>query len=321
MKLSVVLFQFGSPLTVDEIRPFLYDMFVDPAIVSAPAWFRKPLASWLAGRRFRKTKAIFERMGGPSPLLEVTKEQARLVETELSDLGDVRCFIAMRYGERGIAQALEQSRLFRPDITVFLPLYPQYSRVTTGSSFSEADRHITRQDKVVRIEAYPDDQGFVQAMGMRLMEVYPFARACGPPRVLFSAHGIPLRLVRQGDPYPAHCQRTVDAIKAFVGRDDMDSVLCYQSRMGPLRWTGPSTADEIRKAAQRKAPVIIVPISFVSENTETLVELAQDGQALAVANGAPFFACLPTVGTSEPFIQGLAAQVRKKVQEAASVYG
>jgi ferrochelatase len=163
--------------------------------------------------------------------------------------------------------------------------------------------------------SYPDEPGFIAALARLTKVAYEEAERFGKPRVLFSAHGLPERIVRRGDPYPDHCARTVEALRAALAIPDLDGVLCFQSRAGPLRWTGPSTEDEMKKAARAKRPVLVVPLSFVAENLETTVELDQECRKRAMDFGAPFFARVPVVGTAPEFIDGLARLVQGALRQ------
>jgi protoporphyrin/coproporphyrin ferrochelatase len=216
----------------------------------------------------------------------------------------------MRYWHPLVEAAAAAVKAWAPARIVLLPLYPQFSTTTTESSFAAWNRAaaaIGLDAPSARICCYPDDRGFVAASARLLARTLDVAG--GPVRILFSAHGLPKRIVERGDPYPWQVERTAHAIMEALGRE-IDHVVCYQSRVGPLEWIGPSTEAEIRRAAGDRRVPMIVPLSFVSEHSETLIELDQEYRELAEEAGAPGFLRVPTVATDPLFIDGLAALVR-----------
>jgi len=202
---------------------------------------------------------------------------------------------------------------FAPDRIVLLPLYPQFSTTTTGSfetAWRRAAAAALPTRPAVSVCCYPDDTGFVAALTELTRRGWDEASAAGRPRILFSAHGLPKKFVAAGDPYQHHVERTVAAVVARLGIAELDHVVCYQSRVGPLEWLGPYTDAEIRRAGADRRPLVVVPVAFVSEHSETLVELDIEYRSLAIESGAPAYVRVPTVGTHPAFIGGLAAIVR-----------
>jgi len=310
MKVAVILLNFGGAENPGEAFPYLYRLFNDPTIMPLPAPFRQVLAFFFAALRTGKTKRLYARMGCSSPLRRQTEAQARALEESLDTARDeYRCFVAMRYGAPSLPSVADAVKKWRADDIVFLPLYPQYSTVSTGSGWRELTKALGKE-AAKPVFSYPDEPGFIGALAGLTKRAYETADKHGKPRVLFSAHGLPERIVRRGDPYPEHCARTMRALVDALAVPGLDGTLCFQSRVGPLRWTGPSTEDEIEKAARANRPVLVVPISFVAESSETTVELDRDGEALAMRLGAPCFVRVPTVGTTLAFIEGLARTVR-----------
>lgn len=308
MKTAVVLFNLGGPDSLDAVQPFLKNLFSDPAIIGAPAPVRWLLARLISRRRAPVAKKIYAEIGGRSPLLPNTEAQAEALQDALG--GDTKVFIAMRYWHPLVEETAREVQAWRPDRITLLPLYPQFSTTTTDSSLNAWDRAAVRIGLAVptaRLCCYPDDPGFVAASARLLGKTLDLAG--GPARVLFSAHGLPKRVVARGDPYPWQVERSAKAIVDALGRP-LDWVVCYQSRVGPLEWIGPSTEAEIRRAAADKIMPVIVPLSFVSEHSETLVELDRDYRDLAETAGAPGFLRAPTVMTDPLFIGGLARLVR-----------
>ncbi len=313
MKVAVVLFNLGGPSGPDAVRPFLFNLFSDPAIIGLPAILRVPLAHLVSRRRARVAAAIYARLGGGSPLLENTAMQARALEVALGDLGDVRAFPAMRYWHPFADAVAREVGAFRPDRTVLLPLYPQFSTTTTGSSLAAwraAARANGLADDGRAVCCWPANAGLVEALADLTRRGYDTAAAHGRPRVLFSAHGLPERIVKAGDPYAWQIERTAAAVVARLAIPDLDHVVCYQSRVGPLRWIGPATEAEIERAGRLRKPVVVVPIAFVSEHSETLVELDIEYRERAEAAGVPHYERAPTVSTHPVFVAGLASIVR-----------
>jgi ferrochelatase len=200
---------------------------------------------------------------------------------------------------------------FAPDRIVLLPLYPQFSTTTTGSSFRAWQALASFKTPTAEVRSYPTNPGFIAASVELVREA--LAQAGGRSRrVLFSAHGLPERVIRAGDPYQAEVEATAAAIAAGIGglEKGTDWTVCYQSRVGPLKWIGPSTEAEIRRAGADKVNVVVYPLSFVSEHSETLFELDIAYRRLAADAGVATYIRVPTVGTHPKFIRGLADLVR-----------
>ena len=307
MRRAIVLMNLGGPDSPEAIRPFLFNLFSDPAIITLPTALRLPLAWLIARRRAPVAHAIYAHLGGASPLLENTLAQASALKTVLGE--DDRCFVAMRYWHPFAAETVRAVMDWEPDGIVLLPLYPQYSTTTTASSLAEWQRAITAEGFLLPtriVRSYPDTPGFIA--GLR-DAIVPYLDRDPMPRLLFSAHGLPLRIVDKGDPYPQEIERTARAVAAALGRPGLDWRICYQSRVGPLKWLGPSVEEELHRAGQDQVGVVIAPISFVSEHSETLVELDRDYRRIAEACGVPSYERAPTVGTDPNFISALAALV------------
>lgn len=317
MKLAVVLFNLGGPDGPDAVKPFLINLFSDPAIIRLPALLRWPLARVIANRRGKVAGANYAKIGGASPLLQETQAQALAVDMALDRRGlAARSFIAMRYWKPFAAEAAEAVRAWGPDRIVLLPLYPQYSTTTTASALADWYKAADAQGLGVpaqRVCCYPWDKGFVAAEARLLGEALAKTRTDLSYRVLFSAHGLPKRIVAAGDPYQWQVERTAAAIVKAQGRPDLDHVVCYQSRVGRLEWIGPETDAEIRRAGSEGKAVIVVPIAFVSEHSETLVELDIDYARLAKDAAVPDYIRVPTVGLASEFIEGLADLVEAAV--------
>jgi ferrochelatase len=308
---AIVLMNLGGPDSLEAVRPFLVNLFSDPAIITLPAAMRWPLARLIAWRRRKVARDIYSHLGGGSPLLANTEAQARALETAFGD--ETRCFIAMRYWHPLTPAAVAAVKAWEPEEIVCLPLYPQYSTTTTGSSLAAWREEAARQrlDRPTRtVDSYPAAAGFIAALAGLIRPILDRAIAThGSVRLLLSAHGLPLKIVKAGDPYPGQIAETANAAVAALAHPGLDSVVCYQSRVGPLAWLAPSVDDEIRRASRDRVAIVIAPVSFVSEHSETLVELDRDNRRLADENAVPGYYRVPTVGTDPRFIGALAALV------------
>lgn len=311
-KIAVVLFNLGGPDGPDAVKPFLFNLFNDPAIISLPGIVRTPLAKLISSRREESAKANYAIMGGGSPLLPETRKQAAALEATLrAQLPDqeVRCFIAMRYWHPLTDETVAQVAAFGPDEVVLLPLYPQYSTTTTGSSVKAWEKAYKGPGKTRTVCCYFDEPGLVEAHARSILRTHAAVGAPGPLRLLFSAHGLPEKVIAGGDPYQWQVEKTCEAVIAQLGPDwapDWDWRVCYQSRVGPMKWIGPSTVEAIEEAGQDGRGVLIAPIAFVSEHIETLVELDHEYAELARGRGLPFYLRAPAIGSDLAFIEGLA---------------
>jgi len=305
VKIAVVLFNLGGPDSPEAVQPFLRNLFGDRAIIDLPAWLRLPLAQFLASRRAVKARRIYDQIGGASPILGQTEAQAAALDQALSgDEHQWRAFVCMRYWHPLTADVVQQVRTFAPARIVLLPLYPQFSTTTTASSVGAWKEEAARLKATTTLVCcYPQEAGFIAA-SVDLVQQELAALGSAKARVLFSAHGLPQKVIASGDPYQWQVECTAQAIAAAARLSDW--TVCYQSRVGPLKWIGPSTHDEIERAGREKMPVVIYPLAFVSEHSETLVELDRDYRALAEASGVPVYRRAPTVGTHPAFISGLA---------------
>jgi ferrochelatase len=317
---AVVLFNLGGPDSLEAVQPFLFNLFRDPAIIALPNPLRWLIARLIAARRAPTARQIYARMGNTSPLLANTIAQADALEGVLGP--DHRVFVAMRYWRPAAAETAAAVKAWRPDEVVLLPLYPQFSSTTTGSSLTDWRRAAVAAGLAAPVRAlccYPQDQGFVHAVAQAVAAALKTWPAAERLRVLFSAHGLPKKIVARGDPYAWQVERTVAAVLARLGRPALDAVLCFQSRVGPLEWLGPSTDAEIRRAGREGVGLVVVPIAVVSEHSETLVELDIEYRHLAEVAGVPRYVRVPAVGTAPDFIAGLAALVRAAPSSADDV--
>jgi ferrochelatase len=324
---AIVLFNLGGPDRLESVRPFLLNLFTDPAILRVPPLLRPWLARRIARARLGPATENYRLLGGRSPLLELTQQQARALETALAERR-ARCFIAMRYWHPFSMEAARAVKEWDPDEVVLLPLYPQFSTTTTGSSLAawrEAAVRVGLVKPVTTICCFPDDPGFVAATAAILRTHLAQARATLAAgqrlRVLFSAHGLPEVIVKAGDPYQFQVERTVAAVVQALGESDLDHAVCYQSRATPQVWIGPSTDAEVERAAKDGVAVLVVPIAFVSEHSETLVELDVEYRDLGRRLGVPGYFRVPAQNAEPGFIVALAALVRRAVEHGPGLCG
>jgi ferrochelatase len=320
MKTAVVLMNLGGPLKEADIEPFLYNFFTDKNIIALPSLLRNFVARRIAKKRSQgAARDVYARLGFKSPLLENTQKQANALEKKLGE--GFRVFVSMRYWHPMAKEVIAQLEEYKPDNLVLLPLYPQFSTATVKSSLEDFWANVqddggwlhANRDYPVKIHSvccYPLDDGFVKASADNIRQALEKA----PPktRVLFSAHGLPEKTVRGGDPYRWQGEKTAEAVAKEAGLADWQ--ICYQSRVGPLKWIGPSTEEALQKAANDKVGVILYPHTFVSEHVETLVEIDIDYREKARHMGIPYFGKVETVGTHESFIGGLAEIVKSRLQ-------
>lgn len=329
MRVAVILFNLGGPDKLESVKPFLFNLFQDPAIISVPQPFRWMLAKLISSRRAPIAQEIYEHIGGKSPLLELTTEQANALEVECDGIGEVKAFICMRYWHPMSPEAVASVKRYNPDKIILLPLYPQFSTTTTGSSINDwlkQARKVGLTAPTVEVCCYPRESGWVTAQAKLTAKTYQMATTdlkqdAKKPRVLFSAHGLPKKVIEKGDPYQWQVEQTSAAVAQELNIDNLDWVVCYQSRVGPLEWIGPSTEDEIARAGKDDTPLIVVPIAFVSEHSETLVELDIEYGELAEEAGVPAYHRVPAVGTHPDFISAIGSLVRRATQHDASEYG
>jgi ferrochelatase len=309
-RVAVVLFNLGGPDGPDAVRPFLFNLFNDPAIIGLPGPARTPLAALISTTRAKAARANYAIMGGGSPLLPETQSQADALDAALATAlpgVEARCFIAMRYWHPFTAETAKAVADYAPDEIVLLPLYPQFSTTTSASSLKLWTETYKGPGRSRTICCYPEAQGFVQTYADNILRTWTDA---GQPlvRLLLSAHGLPEKIIKAGDPYQAQVEATAAAIVARLP-GEWDWKVCYQSRVGPLKWIGPPTEEVIREAGAEGRGLLVAPIAFVSEHVETLVELDHEYAEVAHEAGCPVYLRAPAVGVADGFIQELAQVV------------
>ncbi|MFC5371993.1 ferrochelatase [Brevundimonas faecalis] len=317
-RVAVVLTNLGGPDGPDAVKPFLFNLFNDPAIIGLPGIVRTPLARLISSRREKSAQANYALMGGGSPLLPETLKQAAALSDALADAApgdETEVFIAMRYWHPLTEDTARAVAEFQPDHVVLLPLYPQFSTTTTASSLKAWREAYKGPGEVHAVCCYPDADGLIEAQARLIRETMDKAEG-RPVRVLFSAHGIPEKLVAAGDPYQAQVEATVAAVVARMGLSDW--AICYQSRVGPLKWLGPSTPEAVEQAGKDGVGAVVVPIAFVSEHIETLVELDHEYAELAASVGCAPYLRAPAVGVEPAFIAALAQAVEAALETSGT---
>ncbi len=321
MKTAIVLFNLGGPDKKESIQPYLKNFFMDKAIIPVPRPLRDLISSRIAAKRSKKEAGdSYGMLGDKSPLLDNTYAQAHALQSMLGS--EFRTFVCMRYWHPMASEVAQQVKNYAPDRIILLPLYPQFSTTTTGSSFEDwnkACKKIGLTASQTLACCYPLNEGFIKASAENIKNAYD--KMDVKPRLLFSAHGVPLFVLKRGDPYVWQCSATVKAIVKELGMDNLDYAECYQSRVGPVKWTTPSVEDELHRAAKDNVPVLIYPHAFVSEHVETLVEIEEEYRHMAKEMGVPGFGRVPTVSTHPAFIEGLKDIVLDTIDKNQNVKG
>ncbi|MGB7585396.1 MAG: ferrochelatase [Terriglobales bacterium] len=313
---GVVLFQLGGPDSLEAIEPFLFNLFCDPDIIDFPfaRIGRKPLAKLISSTRARKVQHHYAAIGGGSPIRRFTEQQARTLQLRLVESGmDARCFVAMRYWHPFTAEAIEQVRAAGCDEVVLLPLYPQYSSTTTGSSLNEWQRQFQDELPAYCVEPFYRHPLYLDALVEKIDET--LARFPDPrrPELVFSAHSVPVQVIENGDPYQRQIEETVDLLMRRGGWSNGHR-LCYQSKVGASKWLQPSLQRTLRNlAAEGAREVCVVPISFVSDHVETLGEIDHEARREAATLGITKFEMMPGLNNSPTFISALADLVETAI--------
>jgi ferrochelatase len=315
MKKAIILFNLGGPDKIDNVEPFLFNLFNDPAILNLPTLLRYPLAKLISNRRAPVAKKIYAELGGSSPILKLTKEQSSALEIKLNQTqteDEYKCFIVMRCWNPRAKDVIKDVKLYNPDDVVLMPLYPQYSAATSGSSIKEWKDVCKKNNynvKTSTICCYPTDQNFINA---HTKEIIRKIKDLKDFKLIFSAHGLPEKNIKKGDPYQWQVEQSVKKIVENLNDENLDWILSYQSRVGPLKWIGPSTEDIIIENSKIGKHIVLVPIAFVSEHSETLVELDIEYKEIADANGCKNYTRVPALGINEDFIKALSELIIKK---------
>ena len=315
MRKAIILFNLGGPDKLENVEPFLFNLFFDPAILNLPFFLRYPLAKLIANRRAPIAKKIYEELGGSSPILQLTEEQASAVEAKLKkedSSSEYKCFIVMRCWHPRAENVVKEVINYNPEEIILMPLYPQYSAATSGSSIKEWNDICKKNNlnvKTSTICCYPTDENFIQAHKELILKK---TKNLENFKLIFSAHGLPEKNIKKGDPYQWQVEQSVNKIVKSLDVKDLDWILSYQSRVGPLKWIGPSTEEIIIENSKLGKHIVLVPIAFVSEHSETLVELDIEYKELANKNGCKHYSRVPALGVNEIYIKAMSNLIINK---------
>jgi ferrochelatase len=326
-KTAIILFNLGGPDQLSSVKPFLFNLFNDKAIINLVQPFRFLLAKLIASWRCKKASDIYRQLDGKSLLAEITGFQGIALERQLIKSGDFRVFTAMRYWHPFSFEIIDEVLEYEPNQVILLPLYPQFSTTTSKSSIDDFIAHFNKRinqnnSKIIvkSICCYPTHPDFIMSHARLLKETIKnsgqnledFLKNF---RILFSAHGLPQKIIDKGDPYVYQVEKTLNAtvekLKELFKDDgkeigsNLDFKLCFQSKVGLLKWTSPSLATEIKRAALDKKSLIIVPIAFVSDHSETLIELDIEYKKLATDLGIKDYFRVRALNVDAYFIDGL----------------
>ena len=285
-----------------------------PPIISIPSFVRYPLAKFISKRRAPVAQNIYREIGNKSPILKLTEKQAQSLQDNLLKKGDYKCFIVMRCWHPRASDVIKKVKEYNPEEIILLPLYPQFSATTSGSSIGEWNELCKKENYVVKTKTiccYPTENNFIESHANLIRKTIKNLENKNF-KLIFSAHGLPESKIKKGDPYQWQVEKTVEGIISKLKDENFDYIISYQSRVGPLKWIGPSTDEIIIQYSKEKKGIIIVPVAFVSEHSETLVELDIEYKKLAEKNGCSFYKRVPALGIEENFINGLAELVLQK---------
>lgn len=312
-KHAVVICNLGGPASISELRTFLFNLFSDKRILPVNKVLRFFLAKFISRVRYKKSAECYAKIGGKSPILEETAKQVVLMEQKLKELNkkdDFKVFMYMRHSFPKLQNIVNDINEFNPVKITLLPLYPHFSFSTTLSAFDEWDEISSKYWNGINVQeicCYFDDPDFIDVHSNLILKCYNEVLKTKPKvRVIFSAHSIPLSFIENGDPYQKQINKSVQLILSSIKIKDLDYSISYQSKIGPVKWLEPSTNEEILKAIKDNVPILVVPISFVSENLESLYEL--DILYKNIMPNGMFFR-VPTLGDSEDFISLLVKMV------------
>ncbi len=315
-KIAVLLLNLGGPDSIPAIKPFLTNLFLDRQIIKLPI---QPIFARLIARgRAKKVAMRYEVIGGKSPILDLTNEQADLIKKTLNDTSEIsgsdivfETFVGMRYWHPLIGDTVKEIKDGDFDELVVLSLFPHYSKATTGSCVHEFESAFGKSDlKVEVIDRWFDQPAYMDAVAETIkvgLEEFP-KESRKDVQVLFSAHALPQEFVDDGDPYPEHLRSTIDGVLERTG--ELNGHISYQSRSGPVEWMEPQTDKEIKRlAAEGYESILAVPISFVSDHIETLFEIDIMYKELAVEHGVKNFKRSPSLNSRPTFIKALSELV------------
>ncbi len=316
-KLGVLLLNLGGPDKLQDVKPFLYNLFSDRQIIKlGPSFLQKPIASFIAWRRAPKSIECYRKIGGGSPIGHITASQARALESSLAY--DLSCpvRVCMRYWSPFSHEAVKNFLKEGVEEIIALPLYPHYSVATTGSSFTDLEKSIDKNNKTIKlhkIKSWPEQPSYIAALRQKIekgLKLFPTKQSV---QIVYSAHSLPKSFIDKGDPYVEHLNKTISALKAVSG---LHGLLCYQSRSGPVEWLEPSTPDTLKALASNGCKnILMVPLSFVSDHVETLYEISMLYKEKALKLGMQL-ECTEGLNDNPVFINGLKELIIEKYKQS-----
>jgi len=321
-RIGIVLLQLGGPDSLQAVEPFLFNLFSDPDIINFPlgSLLRKPLARLISKKRAPLIAGHYQKIGGRSPINEITIRQAAALENILNKTFPARVYIAMRYWKPSTSEVVDALNRENIRRVLLLPLYPQYSASTTGSGVNEWNRIVHASGTFFETEIIQDyfqHPVYIRSIVERINEAllrFP-EKSRSRVHLIFSAHGTPLKLVKQGDPYKDQIEKTVTAVMT-MGKYDLKYDLGFQSRVGPQEWISPFTADVVQRLGNKGAKnLLVIPVAFVSDHIETLYELNIEVREIGRKNGIEQFEVTEGLNTSPAFIEALAELVRSHIEQ------
>ena len=320
-RIGVLLLNLGGPDKLEDVGPFLYNLFSDPEIIRLPVpWLQKPLAWFISSRRTQTSQENYKQIGGGSPLKKITEAQAEALQAKLHDEGqDVSVYIGMRYWYPFTEEAVAKIKRDGIDKLVILPLYPQFSISTSGSSFRlleqlwREDTDLQRLDYTV-IPSWFNHPDYLKSMADLIEQELQRFPEPDKAHIFFSAHGVPLSYVEEaGDPYQKEIEQCTKLIMRTLNKPNQYT-LAYQSRVGPVEWLRPYTEDALEELGEKGVKdLLVVPISFVSEHIETLQEIDIEYREVAEDAGITNFQRVPALNTHPMFVDALADLVTKSL--------
>ena len=319
-KVAVVLLNLGGPDNLDSVENFLFNLFYDKYIITLPNPFRWIIAKIISKRRVNIAKEIYGLIGGKSPILQETELQKNTLKEKLKGvIREVEVFVCMRHWHPMSDEVSSEIKKYAPEEIIILPLYPQFSSTTTKSSVEDLKNALLKREVKSRqkvIGCYFNNGLFIEAWASLLKPALKNLDK-NNTRVLFSAHSLPEKIIKSGDPYQWQVENTVNAVVKTI-KEKLDYIITYQSKVGPIKWLEPSTESEIEKAAKDGKTIVVVPIAFVSEHVETLVELDMEYKKISDKYGAKYIR-VGTLSTNEIFIDSLKELIVNSVNDKSAV--
>lgn len=311
-KTAILLMNLGGPDSLNSVREFLFNLFYDRAIINLPNPFRWIVAKIISSRRNKFAQEIYKKVGGSSPIIRETEKQRIALKNKLND-ENIEIFILMRHFHPMSKEVAKKVKEYNPDKIIMLPLYPQFSTTTTGSSVKDIKEALKKEGVKAQqklICCYFKDENFISAHADLIKKAIEEEGDKDNIRLLFSAHGLPQKIIESGDPYQWQVEQTVKAVVDKLNIENLDYKITYQSRVGPLKWIGPDTEEEIKIACAEQKIILISPIAFVSEHVETLVELDIEYMEIAKTHKVKYKR-IATLGVNDKFIESLANIIEK----------